>query len=260
MPALILTLKWPSSIERIVLPDPTVPLPRNLETSESWKTPAVDVQYAAECVEDQRRGSALRFSLRYAEGCVARARWRDALETPLDPNNVRIQQGSTQVSLDLETLKVRAVWIDDAQQDQTHYARCVATMEFDASDLANLDYRTVLRLLRPGQARVRRDLIARGEGCAITRVSPTAVLDLAHILAAKHRGRASAANCMLLRSDLHRLFDAGLLDIESDGSVTLDADAKDLEKYREELRGARVDQSIHDRVRAALEARARADA
>lgn len=150
-----------------------------------------------------------------------------------------------------------AVWHDD-QPDTARpvRARCTATEESDGDDLAELDRETALRLLRPGQARVKRQLLAEQESCAISHERLKAVLDLAHIVDAKHGGKATRDNCFLLRADLHRLFDAKLLAIADDGRVVITSDAKELSGYREDLSAAQLSTPVFDRVRDALRARA----
>jgi predicted restriction endonuclease len=60
--------------------------------------------------------------------------------------------------------------------------------------------------------------------CAITGDEPAEVLEAAHIEPHAVRGRNSLDNGLLLRSDIHALFDDGLLWIEPDSltvSITL---------------------------------------
>jgi putative restriction endonuclease len=70
---------------------------------------------------------------------------------------------------------------------------------------------------RRGQGKFRRDLLQAYSGrCAVTNCDVTEILDAAHIL--PHTG--SASNCVqngiLLRTDIHTLFDLGLLTIQPD--------------------------------------------
>lgn len=58
------------------------------------------------------------------------------------------------------------------------------------------------------------------ERCAISGDGPPAVLQAAHIVAHAETGRNHPQNGLLLRADLHELFDEGLLFIEP-GSLTV---------------------------------------
>jgi predicted restriction endonuclease len=64
--------------------------------------------------------------------------------------------------------------------------------------------------VRRGQPAFRRRLLAAYEGtCCISGWAPEAVLEAAHIQEHSKAGLNSMANGLLLRSDLHALFDEG---------------------------------------------------
>jgi len=70
-------------------------------------------------------------------------------------------------------------------------------------------------LARRGQAPFRRELLAAYNGqCAVTGCTETNVLEAAHIVGVKSRGRYEVANGLLLRADWHTLFDLGLWAIQ----------------------------------------------
>lgn len=75
---------------------------------------------------------------------------------------------------------------------------------------------------RPGQARFKRQLlIAYRDGCAVTGETTRAVLIAAHIIPVEYNGPDTVDNGLLLRADIHLLFDAGLLKIHADGRIDL---------------------------------------
>lgn len=77
------------------------------------------------------------------------------------------------------------------------------------------DYETVRRLARPDQRRFRAELIdVYGARCAISGCEVDAVLDACHILSHEFGGPAEASNGLVLRQDLHRLFDLGLIAVD----------------------------------------------
>jgi hypothetical protein len=63
---------------------------------------------------------------------------------------------------------------------------------------------------------------ADGNACAITGETCIYVLDAAHVLEVKHKGLDSIDNGLILRKDLHALFDASLLTISPDGEIKAD--------------------------------------
>ena len=104
------------------------------------------------------------------------------------------------------------------------------------------DVEMVLRTVktRQGQAAFRRDLIAAQRGrCAVTGCAEQDVLQAAHIKGVSSSGRHSVKNGLLLRADIHTLFDKGLLVIDKDFTVCVDASVAD-PHYRG-LDGTRLD-------------------
>jgi hypothetical protein len=78
------------------------------------------------------------------------------------------------------------------------------------------------RRVRAGQPQFRRNLIQLyGECCAISGWGPGAVLEAAHILLHAKSGLNHTDNGLLLRSDLHNLFDEDLLRIDPDSLLVV---------------------------------------
>ena len=76
------------------------------------------------------------------------------------------------------------------------------------------ELRAFMRVLRRGQPAFRRNLLAAYERkCCISGWGPEAVLEAAHIEEHSKSGLNALSNGLLLRSDLHVLFDEGLLKI-----------------------------------------------
>lgn len=72
----------------------------------------------------------------------------------------------------------------------------------------------VARRVRRGQKKFRKNLIEAYSGkCVVSGVDVLGVLDAAHIVNHSESGKNSVANGILLRADLHNLFDDGLLKI-----------------------------------------------
>lgn len=82
---------------------------------------------------------------------------------------------------------------------------------------------------RPYQAQFRRNLLAVSDRCLITRVRMKGLLEAAHIKPHKYNGPEEKGNGILLRRDIHYLFDSGNLRIDADGNVEISQAA--LEDY-----------------------------
>lgn len=92
----------------------------------------------------------------------------------------------------------------------------------------------VERITRPGQSDFRQALIERDGSCALTGFSALRALEAAHVVPVRTDGSDADGNGILLRADLHKLFDADLLAINpADGSVWLHSSCH--EDYKELL-------------------------
>jgi len=96
---------------------------------------------------------------------------------------------------------------------------------FDPRDERDGRRRVLANLVRrQGQPAFRRELLrAYGERCAITGWAVTDVLEAAHILPYRGEHTNHVSNGLLLRSDLHALFDLHLMEIDPETySVLID--------------------------------------
>ncbi len=91
-------------------------------------------------------------------------------------------------------------------------SRKLTQAELEDEEVLEREY--VERLKRKGQAAFRRALLQENPVCHMTGCTATGALEAAHILPAAENGKATVENGILLRADLHRLFDLGFLAIE----------------------------------------------
>ena len=105
----------------------------------------------------------------------------------------------------------------------------------DNSSNSNVDERILQSIkTRRGQPVFRKALLAAFKGtCCISGCNVEAVLEAAHIVPHGEVTNFSVMNGLLLRADIHTLFDLGLLDISVTGLVQLDKSLKesDYQKY-----------------------------
>ncbi len=82
--------------------------------------------------------------------------------------------------------------------------------------------RWAMRETRPQQQEFRRKIAERdGLRCAISGCEIAEVLDAAHLLPRADGGSDAPQNGIILRADLHRLFDAGLLELDCGGLTAI---------------------------------------
>ncbi len=104
----------------------------------------------------------------------------------------------------------------DAAHDRARAAAVSDEEDFDLGDVTDLRERRIAEVVRRrGQAKFRAALIDAYEGkCVITRCDATEALEAAHISPYRGEKTNHPQNGLLLRADLHSLFDLGLIVIE----------------------------------------------
>jgi hypothetical protein len=91
---------------------------------------------------------------------------------------------------------------------------------------------------RVGQGRFRSSLLsAFGSSCAFTGPNPPEALEAAHLYSYAQLGRHEEHGGLLLRRDLHRLFDDGLIAVEPDNKTLDVSEALDQFPHYTELQG-----------------------
>jgi hypothetical protein len=101
-------------------------------------------------------------------------------------------------------------------------------------------FRTTEVEQRVGQPEFRATLLrAYDNTCAITGCRVDEVLEAAHIRPVKKNGNHSIKNGLLLRADLHNLFDRGLVTIDRQYRILLDESIRSAKEYRK-LHGQRL--------------------
>ena len=110
---------------------------------------------------------------------------------------------------------------------------------------------TIWAIQRGQQGQFRQSLLAMDGCCALTNETCETSLEAAHIVPAHQGGPEYPENGILLRADIHRLFDAGKFEIcPKTGKILVNTDFD----YRsfDRLQEAQVSESILERIRAAL--------
>jgi hypothetical protein len=93
--------------------------------------------------------------------------------------------------------------------------------------------RWAMRETRPDQQEFRRKIAERdGLRCAISGCEIAEILDAAHLFPRAAGGSDDPRNGIILRADLHRLFDAGLLTLDHEGRAVVSATVEDHEYRR----------------------------
>jgi len=128
---------------------------------------------------------------------------------------------------------------------------------FDPKNISDGKNRIIAEIVRRlGQKSFRRKLVsAYGTKCAITQCTTRWVLEAAHIMPYRGLKTNVVSNGLLLRADVHTLFDLGLISVDPRMLVTKVSNILGGSEY-EELDGRELSlpsKSVHHPSRAALE-------
>jgi hypothetical protein len=207
MAIILLRAKWRYGAEYLQF-DTLSPLRKDeqVSTTEWWPNDRKRVSYTTTCSAWSFEGNQLRVSLLYDP----------KLNTHLAAEDVR--WGETHIFIDAGSITATAHWVDkDDPKKWNGEATCKVFIEEDAAFFSGMSYETYRRIARPGQAKLREEMLERYGACALTGSTNHEALDIAHIAESKDGGEALWTNCFLLRADMHRLFDAGLLSFDTEG-------------------------------------------
>ncbi len=131
----------------------------------------------------------------------------------------------------------------------------IATARLLSESESSEEYVSVLRRKRR-QDKFKSELLKIDKVCALTGETEPSALDAAHILEVKDNGGYSPTNGVLLRSDIHRLFDRRLLTICPNGSIRLSDKIHRDSKYRAQAQGWQLKSKTLERIQSALFQRA----
>jgi hypothetical protein len=155
--------------------------------------------------------------------------------------------GTSTINVAKGTSSGRATWVGS----NTSNYDGLAAWERINSGLLKVHKRSSVTKLQRDQDRFKKALLERESRCAISGEETISALEAAHVIAAHKGGAEVIQNGMLLRSDIHRLYDAGKFRINPSGRVV--SVSKDLSKaYRELLEGKELPKVTSKRIAGAL--------
>lgn len=140
-----------------------------------------------------------------------------------------------------------ATWYDNDDKDENG---CVKWEDLP-SDLFKKARREYFSRLQREQNVFRAALLACDRCCVISREMMTESLEAAHIIPSKMRGAEVIGNGIILRSDIHRLYDNGCFVIDPTGKIIVVREVS--EYYGSLLAGVQLPEQTVQRVRVALE-------
>ena len=205
-------------------------------TREWWKETGETVSYKTSSTLEVLSADKIRLSIKYE------------LSENQDLPDAEYLWGTSRLTLERGATKGLAEWFDEKTPKTG--VRC-SWKTLYSSLLSAKRRQTVTRLERR-QAAFRKELFKYDDCCAITEEKTKAVLEAAHVISAKDGGKEHCLNGLILRADLHLLYDAKLFHINSMGRLI---PSRGLNKYyRSLLKSAeRIPENVLQRIKSALQ-------
>lgn len=196
---------WPVGLEAIELSRRVFTNKEHIRsTSEWWYETGESYVYNTHSVAEVLADGKLRLSIQYQKS-----------DNKSLPRNRGIRFGTSELIFAKGATRGRATWLDEDPDYETIPAHWQST----AATLIAPRTKTVVSKTDRAQERFRRELRAFGNSCAISGETTPDVLEAAHIIPVKRNGADVPMNGMLLRADLHRLYDAGHFKIDVSGHL-----------------------------------------
>jgi hypothetical protein len=241
---ILLQIRWSWSRETILIEPSNPPKAGDIFlTTELWDGYSWQIEYQTRVIKYEDNGATHTLVLEYSQS-----------ENP-DLSNLDILWGKSTLVFDIEKESCSATWENDPpskKYDGPGKAKLIL-----ADDGEFLGYVTTLRLKRQ-QGAFKSQLLKTVKKCELTGEEEIRALDAAHIVEVSDNGSHDPTNGLLLRTDIHRLFDRRLLHISpEDGKVTLSSEISKDSNYHKLLKNCELSDSSLQRVRKNLDKRAR---
>lgn len=155
--------------------------------------------------------------------------------------------GTSTIVIPIGTEEGTATWVGS---ETSKYNDTAKVSYFSNGLIEPIERESINRIKRAQQSLLRRVLLDVDKVCAITSESVSEVLDVAHIHSKEIGGADILNNVILLRTDIHRLFDSGFISINLDGTINI---CKELSDGYQFLSKERLSPIILTRIFRALE-------
>jgi hypothetical protein len=242
MSTYIIKIQWLNTKEWVFFDTENLPAVGDIiETTERWDNPTELVRYQAKILDVVVDRATYVLRLEYSEANNEALRDRGAA---WGVSTISVQLGKSP--------KAKAVWANLVPDEYFDGAGRVSLSEQSLTE--ELGYAATQSKKRK-QNKLRAELESRSLVCEISGESEPTVLQAAHVVEVASSGGYVRSNGLLLRSDIHSLFDGGLLDISEGGVITLSPKVSAQSKYHAEVRNWTIAQSTLLEVADALRKR-----
>ena len=159
-----------------------------------------------------------------------------------------IGPGTTIITVAQDLNSAKAMWNSEYNKEYDGEGKCYVFTE----ELCKEHGLEVISRRKRDQIRFKEIILEKdGSCCAITGEKTKSVLEAAHIIPVWAKGNELPENGLILRADIHRLYDADLFKIKDNGSIEITGQLSD--HYRSILKGSKISGRILKRIKKALQ-------
>ena len=233
-----LQVRWLQSTETVFF-DPEEPIRRGqiIRTTEKWDDYLDPIEYRTHVLEWSQTDAEYTLKLLYSE-----------TDNPIAAA-LNDAWGTSTLSFNVKARTATAEWKNNAPNEG--YDGFGKAKIFIESLTENLGFVSVQRRKRR-QDKLKQALLKLGPKCAVSGETATEALEAAHIMEVKENGGHSVRNGILLRADIHQLFDRGHISINPNGTVAIGKDIPESSKYHQEAKDWEVEELVMTRIAKAL--------
>lgn len=231
-------IKWETATEYISLDIPNLgPDTEIKQTTELWRRCRQFVTYQTTSSIRNVGEKCFELTIRYSHEKNPHIPFEDAC------------WGTSTICLDTTKKEGVAKWVDDndSTMDGTSPFKIVSR-----EGRKRTQYKSAKQAER-NQEMFKRALLSLDRRCVISGEEQVEVLEAAHIIPSCEDGPEFISNGIILRADLHKLFDKNLFHISPDGAVHLDS--KISPSYRQLLSGGKIPERTAARIKDFLQMR-----
>jgi len=235
-----IAITWPYSTEYIDLDFDNLAQSVIDRTNEAWlpdneSDDSIWVQYIVRSEVQPQKDS----------GYVIQIHYDLELNPALQDMDISWGRADIYISADAESGEV--IWYEDeAEVDRSPWNRT------DTFLTSSKTRRVKTEIQRDRQSQLRKELLSHEKSCCLTGESTLETLDVAHIIPVSENGADTMSNVLLLRTDLHRLYDRGVFIITPEGKADIRMEDGLSDTYKEILSNVSLEETVLKRVKSAL--------
>ncbi len=230
-------IRWSESIEYLDIDPNNLKSSNKIDSSrEYWEEEDCWVNYNLQSTTNQLENGNIELTIEYKE--------HNNTHIPIDS----VSWGKSIILFETGNDRGTLIWTDThdpKENGKRHW-------ETNKINLKNPEHKETTTRTKRNQSKFRNELLACESYCSLSGESTPETIEAAHVIPSKDGGPEVAANGILLRADIHLLYDSGKFKIDPLGQVVEIATRNISNEYHQLLKGKKLSNKTLNRVKQAL--------